>query len=152
MPVRIIFLVLTMLAADTQAPWFGSWKLDPTKSTGNSESRYKRVLLKIEPWEDGMRVIYDMVGTRGGVNHMEWTGRLDGKDYSVQGVDYVLTNSYSPLNDHSYRIVIKVDGALVATAYVVISPDRKNLTSTSTEKNARGESVTTTSVYVRIDD
>jgi len=149
MPVRIIFVALTMLVVQTQAPWLGGWKLDPAKSTGNTESRYKRVLLQIESTDDGLRVIYDMVGVRGGINHMEWTGKLDGKDYPVQGVDYVLTNAYSPIDSRSYRIVIKVDGVGVATAKVVVSVDGKTLTSTSTEKNARGENVTTTSVYVK---
>jgi hypothetical protein len=62
-----------------------AWKLNPAKSTTNSESRYKRVLLRIDPLEDGMSVVYDMVGTRGGITHMEWIGKLDGKDYPVQG-------------------------------------------------------------------
>jgi hypothetical protein len=119
MRVRIIFLALTLLTADAQAPWYGAWKLNPAKSTTNSESRYKRVLLRIDPLEDGMSVVYDMVGTRGGITHMEWIGKLDGKDYPVQGLDYVLTNAYTRLNDRSYRIVIKVDGALAATAEVL---------------------------------
>jgi hypothetical protein len=152
MRVRIIFLALTLLTADAQAPWYGAWKLNPAKSTTNSESRYKRVLLRIDPLEDGMSVVYDMVGTRGGITHMEWIGKLDGKDYPVQGLDYVLTNAYTRLNDRSYRIVIKVDGALAATADVLISADGKTLTSTTTEKNARGENITSTSVYERTAD
>jgi len=78
---------------------------------------------------------------------MEWTGKFDAKDYPVQGVDYVLTNAYTVLNDHSYQILLKVDGAVAATATVVISPDGKTLTTTTTEKNARGQSVMTTTVY-----
>ena len=138
MRARIIFLALTLLTADAQAPWYGAWKLNPTKSTTNSESRYKRVLLRIDPLEDGMSVVYDMIGTRGGITHMEWIGKLDGKDYPVQGLDYVLTNAYTRLTDRSYRITIKVDGALAATADVVISRDGKTLTSTTTrEKRPR---------------
>jgi hypothetical protein len=83
-----------------------------------------------------------MVGTRGGVAHMEWIGKFDGKDYPVQGVDYVLTNAYTRLNDHAYEIVLKVDGAVAATAKVEVSPDGKTLTTVTTEKT-----VATTSVY-----
>ena len=151
MRTRIIFLALTLLTGEAEAPWFGAWKLNFAKSTANSESRFKRVLLKIIPSDDGMNVIYDMVGTRGGITHMEWNGKLDGKDYPVQGVDYLLTNSYTRLTDLSYRIAIKVDGALAATADVVISQDGKTLTSTTTEKNARGENITSTSVYEKTD-
>ena len=90
---------------------------------------------------------YDMVGTRGGVTHMEWTGKFDGKDYAVEGVDYVLTNSYKLLNDHSYEIVIKVEGGVAATARVEISADGKTLTTVTNQKNAQGQDIQTTAVY-----
>lgn len=144
MQTRIIFVIWMILAGQAQAPWFGTWKLNSTND------RYKRVTSKIEPWgEDGLKVTYDMVGTRGGTTHMEWTGKFDGRDYPVQGVDYVLTNAYSRLNDRSYQIVVKVDGAVAATATVAISPDGKTLTTVTSEKDARGQNVTATTVYDR---
>jgi hypothetical protein len=118
------------------APWLGTWKLS------KPDARYKRVNTRIEPWADGIRVRYDMVGTRGGVTHMEWTGKFDGKDYPVEGVDYVLTNAYKLLDDHSYEIVIKVEGSVAATAHVEVSPDGKTLTTVTSQKNG-----TTTTVY-----
>ncbi len=124
-----------MMMAPAQAPWFGAWKL------ATNSDRYKRVTSKIEPWGDGLKVTYDMVGTRGGVTHMEWTGKFDGRDYTVQGVDYVLTNAYSLIDDHSYKIVVKVDGAAVATATIEISPDGKKLTTVTTEKNTNSTTV-----------
>jgi hypothetical protein len=125
-----------MITGEASPPWFGTWKL-----TTNSD-RYKRVTSKIEPWEDGLKVTYEMVGTRGGVTHLEWRGKFDGRDYPIQGADYVLTNAYTLVNDHSYQIVVKVDGAVAATTKVEFSPDGKNLTTVTTEKN-----VTTTAVY-----
>src|SRR6478735_4054667 len=92
-PMRFVFLLFMMLATDSQAPWTGTWRLNPAKSTVNNESRFKRVTLKIEAIGELVRVSYDMVGVRGGVNHLEWTGAFDGKDYPVQGLDYVLTNA-----------------------------------------------------------
>jgi hypothetical protein len=138
---RIIF------ALWLSAPWIGTWKLNPTKSTTNRDARYKRTITKIQPWQDGIRVTYDMVGTRGGVTHMEWTGKFDGNDYAVEGVDYVLTNSYKLLNDHSYEIVIKVEGGVAATARVEISADGKTLTTVTNQKNAQGQDIQTTAVY-----
>ena len=131
-----------------QAPWLGSWRLNPAKSTQRSEpSPYKRVTLRIEPWEDGLKVSYDMVGTRGGVTHLEWTGRFDGKDYAVQGASYVLTNAYRRIDDRTYEIVVKVDGENAATARVVVSPDGKTLTVATTERAPRGGTLNTTAVY-----
>jgi hypothetical protein len=137
-------------ADQEQAPWFGTWRLNPAKSTQRSEpSPYKRVTLRIEPWEDGLKVTYDMVGTRGGVTHLEWTGRFDGKDYAVQGASYVLTNAYRRIDDRTYAIVVKVDGESVATARVVVSHDGRTLTVATTEKGPKGPTVDITTVYER---
>jgi hypothetical protein len=139
MLVRIIFLLLV-------APWMGTWKLNPTKST-TAPDRYKRVITTIQPWNDGVKVRYDMVGVRGGVSHLEWVGKFDGKDYRVEGADYILTNAYTVIDDRSYQIVVKAEGAVAATARVEVSPDGQTLTSVTTEKDARGNTVSTTSVY-----
>src|SRR5262249_33584741 len=144
--VRSIHVWLLILMT---APWFGTWKLDFAKSNGNPETRFKKVITRIEPHDDGLKVIYDAIGVRGGVTHMEWTGKFDGKDYPVEGVDYVLTNAYTRLDEQSYQIVIKVDGAVAATAKVVVATDGKTLTTSTVDKNARGESVTSTTVYDR---
>ena len=148
--VSILLMLLAVgvpLSGQAKAPWFGTWRLNTAKSTANPDSRFKRVTLRIEPWEDGLKVTYDMVGTRGGTTHMEWTGKFDGKDDAVQGVDYVLTNAYRYLNDHSYEITVKVDGAVAATATVTISADGKILTTATKEKDAQGQDVNMTTVY-----
>ena len=105
------------------------------------------MISNIEPWNDGLRVTYEIVGARGGVTHMEWIGKFDGKDYAVEGVGYVLTNAYKPIDDHHYEIVIKVEGGVGATARVEISPDEKTLTTVTSQKNAQGQDITTTTVY-----
>jgi hypothetical protein len=155
---RLLFLLTTLtalftlpriFAGQSREPWFGTWKLNLAKSTVERNVRFKRATTKIEPWEDGLKVTYDLVGVRGGVTHMEWTGKFDGKDYPVQGVDYVLTNAYSHVNDRSYEIVTKIDGIVSATAKVVISPDGKTLTTLTAGRNAQGATVNTTTVYER---
>jgi hypothetical protein len=143
---RILLVVFMVMAGPAQDPWFGTWKLNPAKSSTNSD-RYKRVTSRIEPAEDGLKVTYDMVGSRGGITHMEWSGKFDGKDYPVQGVDYVLTNAYTRLNDYSYQIVVKLDGALVATTTVLLSTDGRTLTTLTNEKNPQGQDASTTTVY-----
>jgi len=90
-----------------------------------------------------------MVGTRGGVTHTEWTGKFDGKDYPMQGVDAVLTNAYRRIDDRSYEIVIKMDGGVVATAKVAVSADGKTLNVATEQKDAGGKSATTSALYER---
>jgi len=138
------------LAGRQSAPWFGTWQLNAAKSAGRTTpSPYKRVTTRIEPSSDGLKVTYDMVGTRGGVTHIEWTGRFDSRDYPVQGVDYVLTNAYRRIDDRSYEIIVKVDGQLAATAIAKVSSDEKTLTVTTAERSATGGSVNSTAVYDR---
>jgi hypothetical protein len=146
-----IILILAAWAMTLQGPepWLGTWSLNLAKSTNGAEARYKRGTTKIEPWQGGLKVTYDLVGTRGGVTHMEWTGKFDGNDYPMQGSDYVLTNAYSRIDERSYRIVMKADGTVTATATVVISPDGNTLTTQTTGKDAQGKTVSTTTVYER---
>jgi len=80
---------------------------------------------------------------------MEWSGRFDGKDYAVQGVDYVLTNAYRRLSDRSYEIVVKVDGRAAAVATAVVSADGGTLNVDTREQDENGRTVTTTARYLR---
>jgi hypothetical protein len=146
---RLAFTLYIVFAVQTQPAWLGTWSLNFEKSTGASLDRFKRIAIRIEPSENGVKVVYDMIGARGGVTHMEWTGSLDGKDYPVQGVDYVLTNAYTLKNDRSYSIAVKIDGVAAASTDVEISADGKIMTTTTTEKGPQGQDVITTSIYDR---
>jgi hypothetical protein len=138
------------VAAGQTAPWFGTWQADPASSSRGQASPYKRVTLTIAPTaDDGLTVVYDMVGVRGGVTHLEWTGRFDGRDYPVQGADTVLTNAYRRVDDHSYVIDVRVDGVSAATARATVSPDGQILTVTQQQRDAEGRLVTTKTVYRR---
>jgi hypothetical protein len=134
-------------AGEPAAAWFGTWALDLQASTYPLPPEFKRVTCTIEPWEDAIRVTYDLVGLRGGVTHLEWTGQFDGNDYTVQGVDYVLTNSYTRIDDRTYEVTQKMDGRVVATSRITMSPDGKRLTTvTPSRDRSRGA---TTAVYER---
>jgi hypothetical protein len=159
MPARCLILCAASLflalpyqsVSPQQETWFGTWSLNLANARERAESpRYKRVVTRIEPWEDGLKVTYDMVGIRGGVNHLEWTGRFDGKDYPMQGVDYVMTNAYRKIDNRTYEIVIKIDGILTATAQVSVSPDGRTLRVTTAERGANGQMKNTTANYDRL--
>ena len=132
----------------------GTWKLNLAKSTYEAgPPNYKRSTCKIESRAEGLnvglKVTYDMVGIRGGITHIEWVGKLDGKDYPIEGVDEVLTNAYTRIDERTYDVVVKADGVKAATARIVIAPDGKTLTSITSTRNARGQILKTTAVYDR---
>ncbi|MNC98065.1 hypothetical protein D3C83_159180 [compost metagenome] len=80
---------------------------------------------------------------------MEWTGKFDGKDYPMQGLDYVMTNAYRTIDDRSYEIGVKVDDSITSTSRVSVSPDGKTLTVTTEGKTASGQIANTTAIYER---
>ena len=49
-------MLLLPFLFQTQEALFGTWRLD----SASGPSAYSRVICKIEPWQDGLRVIYDM--------------------------------------------------------------------------------------------
>ena len=130
-------------------PWFGTWQQIPPTRKWFDPWPYQKVTLRIEPSGDGLRVVYDMVRRRGGIQHIEWSGRFDGKDYPVQGVGYALTNAYRTLSNRSYEIVVKVEDRPAAVATAVVSSDGRTLNVDTTERDAKGQTVTTTARYRR---
>jgi hypothetical protein len=136
--------------ARAQSLWFGVWKLNLAKSTYNpGPPPYRSVACKIEPWDDGFKVTYDIVHPRGGTTHLEWTGKLDGQDYAVQGADEVVTNAYRQIDERTYEVVVKFDGTIAATTRMALSPDGRTITTVTPGRNARGEDISTTTVYER---
>lgn len=127
---------------------YGVWELDASLSAERATpSPYRRTRLTIEPWEDGLQVSYDLVGVRGGRTHLEWRGRFDGTDVRVQGLDYVLTNAYTRVDDRSWEIVVKLDATWAATTRVTVSPDGTTMEAVTEEAGPNGSRLTTTAVY-----
>ena len=83
--------------------------------------------------------------SRGGVTHLEWSGKFDGVDYPVQGVELVLTNAYRRIDDHTLELIQKIDGQVVATARLLISPDGRTITTVNSSRTASA-----TTVYERV--
>jgi hypothetical protein len=139
-----------LVRAQDLEPIYGTWRLNLFKSSFLSgPSQYKRVTCKIEPWKDGVKATYDMIGVRGGITHWEWTGRFDGTDYPLQGVDEVMTNAYRKTGTGSYTVVSKLDGRVTTTTTISISADGNVMTVTSPVRNPQGQAVVNTAVYDR---
>ena len=140
---------LSAASAPARVPpsWFGTWTLNVARSTYAAAAPYKRAVYRIEPAADGLRVVYDMVHPRGGTTHLEWTGRIDGRDYPLQGVDQAITYAYTSAGGDSGDIVVKIDGRVAARSHVTVSDDGRTMT-TATTAGAGGPAISTT-VYER---
>jgi hypothetical protein len=131
--------------------WFGVWQLNLDKSVYDpGPAPYKRATMKVERVDGKVRFSYDFVHLRGGVQHLEWTGRFDGNDYIVQGIDEYMTYAYKQTAERTYEIVAKMDGQVAAVATVTLSPDGRALTTVTRRKNARGQDITNTTIHEKI--
>ena len=135
-----------------QAPeWFGTWRLNLEKSVYQpGPAPYKRATMKVERVDGKVRFSYDFVHLRGGVQHLEWTGSFDGKDYIVQGADEYITYAYKQTADRAYDIVAKADGRVAAVATATLSSDGRTLTTVTRRKNSLGQDLTTTTVHEKV--
>ena len=137
---------VAVTADDAAVPpaWLGIWALNVERSDyGAAPAPYKRATYRIEPAGDGMRVVYDMVHPRGGTTHLEWTGRMDGRDYALQGVDQAITYAYTALGDGAHEIVVKIDGRVAARSRVSLSPDGRTMTTRTTTAGRQPAVITT---------
>jgi len=129
-------------------PWLGTWTLNVEKSSYDpGPPPYARATFVVKPAGDGVLMVYDMVRARGGVTHLEWTGRFDGEDYPVQGVDEVLTNAYHQIDAQTYEGVVKAGGRVTATARVVFSPDGRTMTTETLGGNPQAQNLRWVTVY-----
>jgi hypothetical protein len=148
----LAFVVLPLTsAAQTPSSWFGSWSLNVARSAYDpGPPPYTRATYTIEPWGvDGMKVIYEMVHPRGGVTHLEWQGRIDGKDYPLQGIDAFVTYAYNQVSPGVYGTIVKMGGRVAAKSTVTVSADGKTMTTTTKGVDSSGRVVTTVTVYER---
>ena len=130
--------------------WLGSWVLNLTKSAYvPGPAPYKRGTWTIERAGEDLKMAYHFVGVRGGVTHMEWTGRFDGAPHRLQGPDAVVTYAYTPVDDRTLDLVVAIDGTPSVSGRAVRSADGRTIVATTSSRTARGAVVTTTSVYER---
>jgi hypothetical protein len=116
--------------------WVGVWTLSAVLSgSPNSTAQriYTRGTRQIHSSDSTVTIVDDLVRIRGGVVHLEWTGKLDGGDYPVEGVEVFLTSAYREVDAHTLELTQKVDGRAVVRARLVLSDDGKTITTTTTD-------------------
>jgi hypothetical protein len=112
----------------------GSWKVDVVKSRYQPGPGPKSEILRFEPVGDGFTVSLDGVNQQGPY-HSEATGKFDGVDVPVVATPArqgVFTYAFSRIDDHTWDIVIKVNGVRRILVHNVVSEDGKTMRGVST--------------------
>jgi hypothetical protein len=133
-------------AADPHA---GTWKLNLTKSNITPGPPPQNQTATIESVENGLKSTVEAVNAKGQSTRTVVTAKFDGKEYPVEGTQIMRT--YRRVDVRTYEQTNKVDGKVTTTAKVVISPDGKTRTMTSTTPNAQGKPVVSVMVYDKVE-
>jgi hypothetical protein len=102
---RSILTILFILAAGAMVvmaadPWNGTWKLNPAKSTapGGRGLPHPSSTNVIDIQGDTVHLVADETDSTGKVLHVEYTAKLDGKEYPVK---------QTPASPQQYTISLK---------------------------------------------
>ena len=136
----------TLLAADN---WLGTWKLNVAKSKYSPGPAPKSQTLKFEASQDAIMLTTDGINAEAKPTHGSYTSKFDGKDVPWAGNPDADTASPKRIDANTYENSWKKDGKVTVNAKAVVSKDGKTLTVSQTGKNAKGETVNTTSVFER---
>ena len=151
MKTRTIVLTLALcflagavcFASDVQ---MGTWKLNEAKSEFSAGAPKNHTVV-YEASGDNVKVTVDGTDRDGKPTHNEWTGKFDGKDYPVTGDPNSDMRSYTKIDDRTLGLNVKKGGKITTSGRIVVSPDGKTRTVTSSGTDATGKKISSTAVY-----
>jgi hypothetical protein len=142
----LVFCLSAVALSFADNPNIGTWKLNEGKSkipAGVS----KNTTVTYTADGDNMKAVLDGVDGKGNPTHSEWTGKFDGKDYPVTGDPNVDSRSITKVDEHHYKVASKKDGKVVQSGNIVLAPDGKSRTLTTSGTNAAGKKTSATFLY-----
>jgi hypothetical protein len=129
-----------------QDPNIGTWKFNEAKShMAPGVNRYSTVVYEVIG--DNVKVTQDGTDKDGKPVHLEWTGKVDGKEYPVTGNPTADSRSLTKIDDHTFMTTNKKNGEVVVSARSVISADGKTRTVHITQTAPDGKKLSSTAVY-----
>ncbi len=124
----------------------GTWKLNEAKSKF-SPGAPKNTAVIYEAAGDNVKITVDGTDSQGKPVHHEWTGKFDGKDYPVTGDSNSDTRSYTRVDDRTLTFTAMKGGKTTYTGRVVVSPDGKTRTVTTSGTDSTGKKFKSTAVF-----
>jgi hypothetical protein len=117
----------------------GTWKVDVARSRYEPGAAPRSEILRFERVGDGFKVSLDGVNQQGPY-HSEATGKFDGVAVPVVATPprpAAFTYAFSRIDDHTWEIVIRVNGQPRLTVRNVVSEDGKTMRGVSTVTDRR---------------
>ena len=123
------------------------WKLNVGNSTFRLVPAPTSSVMRIETWEDGLKVSADTMDDQRNKLHTETAYKFDGKDYPLTGSPLADTISAKRINERTGESIWKKDGKVVFTVRSVMSADCKTLSMIRTGKDVQGRTIEDVLVY-----
>jgi hypothetical protein len=144
MTLALCFVGVAVCFADDA--FMGTWKLNEAQSKfGPGASKNTTVVY--EAAGENVKVTVDGVGSDRKPTHNEWTGKFDGKDYTVTGDPSSDKRSYTKIDDRTLGFNAKKGGKVTTSGRIVVSVDGKSRTVTARGTDSKGKKVSSTAVY-----
>ena len=134
----VLAVVTTAMAAD---PWTGTWKLNPAKSSApGGKIPHPTSTNIIDAQGDTLHLISNQTDGTGKLEHVEYTAKLDGKEYPVKTTPpgpqpYTITLKRV---DARTREFVEVIGTFTIRGTDILSEDGKTFSRIVKSKDAKG--------------
>ena len=148
MLVALITLATLPLAGAGQSMdlWAGAWALNVEKSKYNAgpppDPKFANATVVLSIVDGQLRIT-------SGPENARWVNvvRFDGKEHRIMGPAQPTTRVYTWIDDRTYEWVQRVRGKVTTTTRLVLSPDGKTHTLTTTGVDEKGERIDRMTVY-----
>ena len=141
-----IVVIASAVAFAANDALMGTWKLNEAQSKLGAGGP-KNDTVTYEAAGDDIKVTIEGMQGDGTKNKTEWTGKFDGKEYASTGNPNEDMRSVKQVNARTLHVVSKKGGKVVLTADVVVAPDGKSRTVTSSGTTADGKKWKSVAVY-----
>ena len=141
-----LYSVAAVVCLASTSVQMGTWKLNEAKSK-LAPGAAKNNTVVYEASGDNVKVTVDGTDRDGKPTHNEWTGKFDGKDYPVTGDPNSDMRSYTKVDDRTLGLNVKKGGKITTSGRIVVSPDGKSRTVTTSGTDPQGKKVNSNVVY-----
>jgi len=139
--------LVTAANGQSKDPFLGKWTLDSDHSQFSPGAVPMDRTMTLEMKGGSLHSLTDTVGNNGGVATIEFTAKLDGADYPIDGTD-LDTVSLKRDDARTIERTGKVRGMSSETCTMKVSPDDKTLTMT-VNGSYHGVHYSSTQIYKR---
>ena len=144
--VAVVPFSVSAQAQSTDA-MIGTWKLNPARST----STFRSGTTVVEKAGAGIKTTVDVVSGDGTPYHFTWSAKYDGRDNPVRGVSPYGSGTHvialTRVDARTAKVVTKLNGKVTIMQTLVVSPDGRTRTITTTGRDAKSHAIETIAVY-----